>query len=55
MSKKNRQNTGTDIKQSIFCELVDIEFCEDSKNMSLHFKKGIDPEVILDALEKIDG
>lgn len=33
----------------------DITFFEDEKEMSLTFKKGIDPQLLIDAIKKIDG
>lgn len=33
----------------------DITFFEDKKEMSLHFKKGINPELLIEAIKEIDG
>lgn len=32
-----------------------IEFYEDDERMSLHFKNGVDPQVIIDEIQRIDG
>lgn len=32
-----------------------IEYYEDDKGFGLHFKNGIDPQVLIDAIKKIDG
>lgn len=33
----------------------DIEFYQDKTRIGLHFKKPINPQVLIDAIKKIDG
>ena len=33
----------------------DIKFFEDDKKMSLTFKRGLDPQMLIEAIRKIDG
>lgn len=33
----------------------DIEWLEDDKEFGLHFKKGVDPELLIKAIKKMDG
>lgn len=33
----------------------DIEYYEDKEGFGLHFKKGIDPQILINAIKKIDG
>jgi bifunctional DNA-binding transcriptional regulator/antitoxin component of YhaV-PrlF toxin-antitoxin module len=32
-----------------------VEYYENEKEKGLHFKKGIDPKILMDAIKKIDG